>query len=84
MSLYIKLLRFIGSKWFTFTILIVMGIALPITWHNFKVVLDAGMLSQFWYIGLVFGCNILGALFAFWKFMSMISGKNKASVSQQW
>lgn len=84
MSLAIKILRFIGSKWFVFSILVIMGIALPITWHNLKVILEADMLNQFWYIGLVFGCNVLGALFSFWKFMSLMSDKNKPSVSQEW
>jgi hypothetical protein len=84
MSFTITMLRFIGSKWFTLTILILMGIALPITWHNLKVVLDANLLSEFWYLGLVFGCNVLGALFSFWKFMSIISNKNQPTVSQQW
>lgn len=85
MALSVKLLRFIGSKWFTFLILCIMCVALPITWHNFSVVREADMLSQFWYIGLVFACNLLGALMAFWKFLSLISSKKQiSSTSSEW
>ncbi len=84
MALPVKLLRFIGSKYFVLLILVIMGIALPITWHNFKVVRDADMLKQFWYIGLVFACNALGALMAFWKFLALILDKKKVTSSSEW
>lgn len=84
MALPVKLLRFIGSKYFILLILVIMGIALPITWHNLSVVMEADMLKKFWYIGLVFACNALGALMAFWKFLALISDKKKAASSSEW
>lgn len=84
MGMPVKLLRFIGSKWFVLVLLIGMGIALPITWHNLKVVMDADMLKQFWYYGLVFGCNVLGVLMALWKFMTLLTDKSKPTISQEW
>lgn len=84
MTLQVSLLRFIGSKWFTLTLLVAMCITLPITYNNLQVVRSAGMLGDFWYIAVVFVCNALAALLAFWKFMSMITDKSKPSVSQEW
>ena len=76
-----KILDFIASKWFVLAIMVMMSLFLPITWSNLKVVMDAGMLGKFWYIALVFGCNVLGALFAFWKFMALITTKKKEDAS---
>jgi hypothetical protein len=76
-----KILDFIASKWFVLVILVMMCLFLPTTWSNLKVVMDAGMLGNFWYIALVFGCNVLGALFAFWKFMALITSPEKVDTS---
>jgi hypothetical protein len=76
-----KILDFIASKWFVLVILVMMSLFLPITWSNLKVVMDAGMLGKFWYIGLVFGCNALGVLFSFWKFMALITTKKQEDTS---
>lgn len=70
-----KIIQFLASKWFVLTLLILMGLALPTTYHNFKVVWDADVLSQFWYIGLVFACNVLAVFMAFWKYMNLITTK---------
>lgn len=79
------ILRFIGSKWFTLVLMILMGLFLPTTWNNLQVVLAKDALSQFWWIGAVFLCNALGVLFAFWKFMGQITDKKEATATtQQW
>jgi hypothetical protein len=72
-----KILDFIASKWFVLGLMIVMALFLPTTWNNLQVVRAAGMLSKFWYIGLVFACNLLGTIFAFWKFMALITTKEQ-------
>jgi uncharacterized membrane protein YeiH len=76
-----KILDFIASKWFVLAILVMMSLFIPTTWSNLKIVMDAGMLGKFWYIGLVFACNVLGALFAFWKFMALITTKKAEDTS---
>jgi membrane protein implicated in regulation of membrane protease activity len=78
-------LSFIGSKWFTLVLMVLMGVFLPTTWGNLQIVLAKNQLSSFWWIGVVFACNVLGVAFAFWKFMSQISNKQQISqTNQQW
>jgi hypothetical protein len=76
-----KILDFIASKWFVLGLLIVMGLFLPTTWNNLQVVRESGMLGKFWYIGLVFICNLIGTLLAFWKFMALITTKEQKASS---
>lgn len=79
------ILRFIGSKWFTLFLMVIMGLFLPTTWNNLQVVMDKDQLSSFWWIGVVFACNALGVLFAFWKFMGQTtSKKEQPATTQQW
>jgi hypothetical protein len=79
-----SILKFIGSKWFVLCLMIGMGLALPTTYSNLMVVLDKGQLASFWYIGLVFLCNVLAVLMAFWKFMGLINKpKDSQPASQQ-
>jgi Zn-dependent protease with chaperone function len=78
-------LKFLNSKWFILILMVVMGLALPTTWHNFKVVLDRGQLAAFWWVAAVFICNALAVLMAFWKFMGTITKKEEVPQSQaQW
>ena len=76
-----KILDFIASKWFVLVLLVIMALFLPTTWNNLQVVRQAGMLGQFWYIGLVFACNLLGTFLAFWKFMALITTKKQTADS---
>ena len=80
-----SVLKFIGSKWFMLVLMVAMGVFLPTTWNNLRVVIDKGALSTFWWIGLVFVCNVLGLLMAFWKFMVLFTSKpTTPAATQQW
>jgi hypothetical protein len=79
------ILKFLGSKWFTLVLMALMGVFLPTTWNNLSVVLDKGQLASFWYIAVVFVCNVLGLLMAFWKFMGQMTNKQSTpSSTQKW
>jgi len=86
MALNEKVLDFIGSKWFVFLLMVVMTLALPVTYGNVKVIYDAGEISSYWYLAAVFACNIIGIIFAFFKFMTLMSNKEekKNNQNQEW
>ena len=75
--------KFIGSKWFSLVLGIVMCALLPVTYGNFMVVYDAGQIGQFWYIPAILLINIITIIMAFYKFTSNFVG-NKQQDSEEW
>jgi len=83
MALMDTVLKFIGSKWFTLILgLVLMGV-LPFTYHNFMVVYSAGQMSKFWWIVAVFIINVLSVGLCVYKFMGQLKAKPQIS-NQSW
>jgi hypothetical protein len=83
MSFTDKVLTFLGSKWFTLFLGLALIVALPFTWHNFKVLQEAGQLAKYWYLTLVFIINILSVFLCVYKFMGTL-GKKKPVIAEEW
>ena len=79
-----KVLRFLGSKWFTLVLMVAMALFIPTTWHNLSVVIEAGELTKYWWIIAVFLCNVAATLMAFWKFMGAITKKKEQTTTGEW
>lgn len=80
-----KVLKFISSKWFVLFLGLGLMTALPSTWHNLTVVFKAGQMATYWWIVLVFACNVLAVGFATYKFMSLLEKKvSQTSSAQEW
>jgi len=80
-----SIFKFIGSKWFLLFLGIGMAILLPFTWHNLKVVFEAGEAGKYWYLVAVFIINALTVLLCAYKFMGAITKKDSTPTTlQEW
>jgi len=75
MSLLVTVFKILGSKWFALALILGMGMALPITWHNVTVL-------PVWWTILVFICNLGAVLMAGYKFFASFSKKKNTSVKE--
>ncbi len=71
-----KVLKFIGSKWFSLGIAIVCGLALPATWYNVTV-------YRVWWTMAVFGCNLGAVGLGCYKFVSALQKKPQPSQTKE-
>ncbi len=83
MSMVDKILAFIGTKWFSLILGILMSVLLLFTYHNFQVVFEAGEMSKYWWIVAVFVINIFAVIMSFYKFMSLWQ-KQKNKPPKEW
>jgi hypothetical protein len=81
MSMSDSILRFIGSKWFTLVLGVILIIVLPFTWHNFQVVWEKSQLTAFWWIVAVFIINVISIGLCAYKFVSQLN--NTKSIAQE-
>jgi len=83
MAMIDSALKFIGSKWFTLFIGIILMSALPFTWNNFQVVWTKSQLTAFWWVVAVFAINVAGIGLCAYKFVSQ-SSKPKSVAQEEW
>ncbi len=67
--------NFIGNKWFVLILAVAMCFALPTTYGNMITVYNAQQLAKYWWVPVIFICNLLAIIMAFYKFFNSIMKK---------